>query len=66
MGLMAEDGSFAQESFSGSRFTARVAARTLVGDIPAIVVEVAGDSWIIGEHTFVLDEDDPLRFGFEH
>jgi len=64
MGLMAEDGAFTQESLSGSRFDARVAGRTMVGDVPALVAEVAGDAWIIGEHIFVLDDDDPLKFGF--
>ena len=64
MGLMGEDGPFVQESFAGPQFQARIAARTSVGDIPAIIPETTGDAWIIGEHTFVLDDDDPLRFGF--
>ena len=41
----------------------RVAARTMVGDYPAIVPEIEGAAWITGEHTFVIDDDDPLKDG---
>jgi len=33
---------------------------TVVGDFPALVTEVEGSAWITGEHTFFLDDDDPL------
>jgi proline racemase len=28
------------------------------------VPEVSGTAWITGEHTFLLDDDDPFREGF--
>ena len=52
------------ESLIGTRFNGRVASRTQVGEHPAIVPEIEGSAWITGEHTFLVDEDDPLREGF--
>jgi proline racemase len=34
-----------------------------VGERPAVVTEIEGSAWITGEHTFLLDEDDPFREG---
>jgi len=52
------------ESAWGTRFAARVAERVRDGERQAIVAEVEGSAWITGEHTFVVDESDPLRAGF--
>ena len=64
MGLIGPETPFVHESLIGTRFTGRIAARTTVGDYPAIVPEIEGAAWITGEHTFVIDEDDPLKEGF--
>ena len=64
MGLLAEDKPFVHESLIGTRFTGRVAGRTAVGEHQAIVPEIEGSAWITGEHTFVIDQRDPLREGF--
>lgn len=65
MGVLgAGDGPFVHESLIGTLFTGQVAARLRVGDFPAIVPEIAGSAWITGEHTFLVDGDDPLRAGF--
>jgi proline racemase len=37
----------------------------MVGDYAAIVPEIEGSAWITGEHLFVIDEDDPLKHGFQ-
>jgi proline racemase len=55
---------FVHESIIGTTFSARVLERVTVGDRPAIVPELAGDAWITGEHTFVVDDADPLKGGF--
>jgi proline racemase len=55
---------FVHESILGTIFSARVVDRTSVGDHAAIVPELSGDAWITGEHTFLVDPDDPLRGGF--
>jgi len=64
MGLLGEDRPFVHESLIGTRVSGRVTGRTAVGDYPAIVTEITGDAWITGEHTFVIDDRDPLKRGF--
>jgi proline racemase len=64
MGLLGRERPFVHESLIGTRFNGRVASRTQVGDYEAIVPEIEGSAWITGEHTFLVDEDDPLKEGF--
>jgi proline racemase len=63
MGLLPEGEPFVHEGLSGTLLRGRVAGRTRVGDTAAILTDVEGSAWIIGEHTFLLDDDDPLREG---
>ena len=42
----------------------RVVDRAQVGEKMAIVPEIEGSAWITGEHTFLIDGDDPLKAGF--
>jgi trans-L-3-hydroxyproline dehydratase len=64
MGLLSDDKPFVHESLIGTKFKGRVASRTAVGEYPAIVPEIEGSAWITGEHTFLVDETDPLKDGF--
>ena len=64
MGLLAEDKPFVHESLIHTRFIGRIAGRTMVGEHQAIVPEIEGSAWITGEHTFLIDDDDPLKQGF--
>jgi trans-L-3-hydroxyproline dehydratase len=64
MGLLPPDQAFVHESVIGTLFRGRVVRRTQVGELPAIVPEIEGSAWITGEHTFYIDEEDPLRDGF--
>jgi proline racemase len=64
MGLVDSEKPFVHESLIGTRFTGRVVSRTLVGEYPAIVPEIEGSAWITGEHTFLVDDADPLKEGF--
>jgi proline racemase len=64
MGLLGDGQTFVHESLTGALFRGRIVRRTEVGDRPAIVPEVSGGAWITGEHTFLLDDDDPFREGF--
>jgi proline racemase len=65
MGLLPEGSPFVHESVIGTLFRGRVLHRTQVGELPAIVAEIQGSAWITGEHTFVIDDEDPLREGFK-
>jgi trans-L-3-hydroxyproline dehydratase len=64
MGLLGAERPFVHESLIGTTFKGRVASRTLVGDHEAIIPELEGSAWITGEHTFVIDDGDPLKEGF--
>jgi trans-L-3-hydroxyproline dehydratase len=64
MGLLSDDKPFVHEGVVGTTFIGRIAGRTQVGDYSAILPEIAGSAWITGEHTFLLDDEDPLREGF--
>ena len=64
MGLLADDRPFVHESLIGTTFSGRLVGRTSVGEHAAIVPEIEGSAWITGEHTFLIDEGDPLKSGF--
>lgn len=64
MGMLSDDIPFVHESIVGTRFRGRVVARQPIGERPAIVPEIEGSAWITGEHTFLIDGDDPLKGGF--
>jgi proline racemase len=64
MGLLAPDQTFTHESIIGTRFRGRVERETTVAGLPAIVPQLAGEAFMTGSHTFVIDEHDPLRHGF--
>jgi trans-L-3-hydroxyproline dehydratase len=65
MALLPGDRPFVHESLIGTLFRGRVIGREMVGDLPAIRPELEGSAWITGEHTFLIDDDDPLRGGFK-
>jgi len=64
MGLLGEGRPFVHEGLLGTRFSGRVSGRTVVNDYPAIVTDIDGSAWITGEHTFFVDDSDPLKLGF--
>jgi trans-L-3-hydroxyproline dehydratase len=64
MGILADAAPFVHESVVGTTFTGRIVGRRPVGDREAIVPSIEGSAWITGEHTFLIDGDDPLRAGF--
>ena len=64
MGIVQPGDPFVHESIIGTTFSARVMDRTSVVELPAIVPELTGSAWITGEHTFIIDDSDPLKDGF--
>ena len=60
MGLVPDERRLVHEGPAGLRFEARVLRRFDLQGRPAIVPEISGSAWITGEHTFVIDPDDPL------
>jgi proline racemase len=64
LGLLTDEAPFVHESLVGTTFRGRVTGRARVGERPAIIPEITGSAWVTGEHTFLIDGDDPLRAGF--
>ena len=52
------------ESWIGSHFEGRVKEHTKVGNFDAIVPIITGRAWVMGESTWMLDENDPFPNGF--
>ncbi len=52
------------ESIVGSIFTGSVVEEVNFGPFKAIIPEVSGEAFITGQHTFLIDPDDPFRGGF--
>lgn len=55
---------FVYESFIGSRFTGVIKEITEVGGYTAVIPQITGSAYITGEATYVIDPDDPLKYGF--
>ena len=64
MGILAPGQTFTHESIIGTRFRGRIVRELSVGDLSAIEPEIEGEAYITGECTFLIDERDPLRYGF--
>jgi proline racemase len=57
-------GEIANASITGAVFRGRVEGRTRLGDTEAWETSVAGEAYVTGFATFVVDERDPLGGGF--
>jgi proline racemase len=64
MGLLLDDQPFVHEGLSGALLRGRPLRSAAIGEVAALVTEITATAWITGDHTFVLDDDDPLREGF--
>jgi len=52
-------------SIIGTEFYGKIVKETRIGDYKAIIPEITGSAYIIGIQQFVVDEDDPFKYGFE-
>ncbi len=64
MGLLHEGDPFVHEGLLGTTLEGRIGRRLQVGEVPAFVPEIDGRAWITGDHTFVVDDADPLADGY--
>ena len=63
MGIVADGQPFIHEGTDGLLIRGTLRRRTMVGELPGVDLELAADTWVIGEHTWHLDDADPLRHG---
>lgn len=55
---------FVYESILGTLFRGRLIGETTVGEYPAFIPQITGSAWITGFNQFVIDETDPVKYGF--
>lgn len=55
---------FVHESIIGTLFEGRLVEATHVKRFEAVIPEITGSAYITGFHQFVLDSEDPLKYGF--
>ncbi|ABR46896.1 proline racemase [Alkaliphilus metalliredigens QYMF] len=63
-GMLKENEEFVYESITGTLFKGRVLETTKVGEIDAVIPEITGSAYITGFNHFVIDPEDPLKYGF--
>lgn len=63
-GHLREDEDFIYESITGTLFKGRVIGHDKVGEFDAIIPEITGSAYITGFNHFVIDPEDPLKYGF--
>jgi len=63
-GDIKKDETITIESILGSCFDVKVVKELNYGRLNAIIPEVKGNAHITGEHTFLIDEEDELKYGF--
>jgi proline racemase/trans-L-3-hydroxyproline dehydratase len=55
---------FVYESITGTSFKGSVVGETMVGDFKAIIPQITGKAFITGFNHFIIDDEDPLKYGF--
>ncbi len=55
---------FVYESVLGTLFTGKILDTTKVADYEAITPQITASAYITGFNHFVIDEDDPVKYGF--
>jgi proline racemase len=51
------------ESLAGTTMNGRVVEHVSVGDLNGVRVEIEASAWIVADHQFFRDPDDPLADG---
>jgi len=52
------------ESILGTTFDVKVVGEVNYGGFAAVTPQVTGNAFITGEHTFLIDDEDELKYGF--
>jgi 4-hydroxyproline epimerase len=62
MGLAGRD-AVTIESLSGTTMRGRIVEHVSIGEVNGVCVEIEGTAWIVAEHEFLIERDDPLAHG---
>lgn len=63
-GLLGKDDTLINESVIGTVFKGRVLSETKLGPFDAVIPEVEGNAYICGFANWIIDDRDPLTYGF--
>lgn len=63
-GEISEKKSLLVSSITGSKFVGSVVSEIEYGDMPAVIPQVEGIAFITGQHTFIINPNDPMKDGF--
>lgn len=63
-GEMKVGDSMVNESIICTKFTGKILSETTVGPFKAIIPEITGSAYITGFSQFIIDDDDPVKYGF--
>lgn len=55
---------FVHESITGTMFTGIIKEETMVGKYKGIIPQIIGRAYITGFNHFIIDDEDPLKYGF--
>ncbi|MBU3188639.1 proline racemase [Clostridium bowmanii] len=64
-GHLKKNEEFIYESIIGTMFKGKVLSEVQVGEFKGIIPEITGSAYITGFNQFVIDEEDPLKYGFK-
>ena len=56
---------FVYESFIGTTFKGIIKETAKVGEFPAVIPQITGSAYLTGVSTYIIDNDDPLKYGFQ-
>lgn len=63
-GELAMGEEFVNESITGTIFRGKIIGKTKVGKFDAYIPQITGSAWITGFNQFIIDETDPVKYGF--
>lgn len=63
-GELKEGEKFVYESILGTLFEGEIVGTTKVGEFDAVLPKITGSAYITGFNNFLIDEDDPVKYGF--
>ncbi|MGV8984151.1 proline racemase [Clostridium sp.] len=64
-GHLKQNEEFVYESIIGTMFKGKVLSEVQVGEFKGVIPEITGSAYITGFNQFVIDEEDPLKYGFK-
>ncbi|KIN81913.1 proline racemase family protein [Clostridium botulinum] len=56
---------FVYESFIKTTFNGVIKEESKVGEFPAVIPQITGSAYLTGISTYIIDNDDPLKYGFQ-